>query len=313
MKIRLLIVALLLGFNTFAQHKPQYTQYIFNGLVVNPAYAGSKGVLHLNAFYRTQWTGLEGAPTTQSFSVDGVTSSHRFGLGLQAVNDQIGAQRRTSASLNGSVKLNVSESGVLSFGVAAGAYQFKVDRTKLTTIDPGDLVIDNANTNLISPDLKVGVYFHTDRFFLGVSATDLLAVDQNNAFDAKRNYFLTAGYVFDLGEYFKLKPSFMLKENFNGPTNLDLNAFLLVANRVWLGGTYRTAANIFKNNFEAKDLTTKGAASAIGEVFLSPKIRLGYSYDFTLTGFNNYSTHELSLGILFFKKAETKMLTPQYF
>jgi type IX secretion system PorP/SprF family membrane protein len=197
--------------------------------------------------------------------------------------------------------------------VAAGAYQFKVNREKLTTIDPGDPVIYNTDTNLFSPDLKVGVYFHTDRFFLGVSATDLLAVDQNIAFDAKRNYFLTAGYVFDLGEYLKIKPSFMLKENFNGPTNLDLNAFLLVANRVWLGGTYRTAANIFKNNFEEKDLVSKDAVSAIGELFLSPKIRLGYSYDFTLTGFNNYSTHELSLGILFFKKAETKMLTPQYF
>ncbi|MDQ4141258.1 MAG: type IX secretion system membrane protein PorP/SprF, partial [Bacteroidota bacterium] len=221
--------------------------------------------------------------------------------------------RRTSASVNGAVKLNVSESGVLSVGIAAGASQFRVDRNKLTTSDPNDPTIDNADMNLIQPDLKLGVYFHTDRFYLGVSATDLIGMKQETAFNPERSYFLTTGYVFDLGEHLKFKPSILMKENFHGPTNLDLNAFLLFENRIWLGGTYRTAANIFKNNFEAKDLANKDAVSAIGEVFLSPKLRLGYSYDFTLTQLNNYSTHEFSLGVLLFKKAETKMLTPQYF
>ncbi|PSR54392.1 hypothetical protein AHMF7605_13165 [Adhaeribacter arboris] len=313
MKLRLFFAAMLLSFSSMAQYKPQYTQYIFNGLVINPAYAGSKNVVHLNAFYRTQWTGLEGAPTTQSFSIDGVNKSNRIGVGVQAINDQIGAQRRTSASINGAVKLNVSESGVLSVGIAAGASQFRVDRNKLITTDPNDHTIDNAETNLIQPDLKLGVYFHTDKFYLGISATDLLDMKQENAFNPERSYFLTTGYVFDLGEHLKFKPSILMKENFHGPTNLDLNAFLLIENRIWLGGTYRTAANIFKNNFEASDLANKDAVSAIAEVFLSPKLRLGYSYDFTLTQLNNYSTHEFSLGVLLFKKAETKMLTPQYF
>lgn len=313
MRIRLFFVAMLLSFSTLAQHKPQYTQYIFNGLVINPAYAGSKNVLHLNAFYRTQWTGLDGAPNTQSFSVDGVTKSNRIGIGVQAINDRIGAQRRTTASLSGAVKLNVSESGVLSLGVAAGASQFKVDPSKLTTTEGDDPTIMNIETNVINPDLRVGIYFHTDRFFLGVSATDLISVNQNIAFDPERSYFLTAGYVFDLGEHLKFKPYFLMKENFHGPTNLDLNAFLLIENRIWLGGTYRTGANIFKSNFEETNLTNKDAISAIGEIFLSPKFRLGYSYDFTLTQLNKYSTHELSLGVLLFKKAETKMLTPQYF
>lgn len=313
MKLRLLFIAMFLSFSTLAQYKPQYTQYIFNGLVINPAYAGSKNVLHLNAFHRTQWTGLEGAPNTQSFSVDGVTKSNRIGIGVQAVNDRIGAQRRTSASLNSAVKLNVSESGVLSLGIAVGASQFRVDRNKLITTDPDDPTIDNAETNMINPDLKVGMYFHTDRFFLGISATDLIGTKRKITFNSERSYYLTAGYVFDLGEHLKFKPSFLMKENFHGPTNLDLNAFLLIENRIWLGGTYRTAANIFKNNFEATDLANKDAISAIGEVFLSPKIRLGYSYDFTLTQLSDYSTHEFSLGVLLFKKAETKMLTPQYF
>src|SRR5688500_1683582 len=116
MKLRLFIVAMLVSLSTLAQQKPQYTQYIFNGLVINPAYAGSKDVIHLNAFHRTQWTGLEGAPTTQSFSIDGATKSNRLGIGAQAVNDRIGAQRRTSVTVNGAVKLNVSEKGVLSLG-----------------------------------------------------------------------------------------------------------------------------------------------------------------------------------------------------
>lgn len=313
MKIRLFFVVLLLPLSTLAQYKPQYTQYIFNGLVINPAYAGSKDVLHLNAFYRTQWVGLEGAPTTQSFSADGVNKSNRIGMGLQVINDKIGAQRRTSAALSGAVKLNVSESGVLSFGVAAGIAQFKIDPNKLTTTDPDDPTIVNIDENQINPDLKLGLYFHTDRFFLGASATDLVSGNQNMILDPERSYFLTAGYVFDLGEHLKLKPSFLMKENFHGPTNIDLNAFLLIENRIWLGGTYRTAANIFKNDFKEVNLKSKDAVSAIGEIFLTPKFRLGYSYDFTLTQLNNYSTHEISLGVLLFKKAETKMLTPQYF
>ncbi len=219
MKIRLFFAAMLMSFSTMAQYKPQYTQYIFNGLVINPAYAGSKNVLHLNAFYRTQWMGLEGAPNTQSFSMDGVTKSNRIGLGAQIINDRIGAQRRTSASLNGSVKLNVSESGVLSLGVAAGASQFRVDRNKLSTTEPDDLTIIDAETNMINPDLKVGIYFHTDRFFLGISATDLIGMERKVAFNPERSYYLTAGYVFDLGEHLKFKPSFLMKENFHGPTN----------------------------------------------------------------------------------------------
>ncbi|RDC64678.1 hypothetical protein AHMF7616_03294 [Adhaeribacter pallidiroseus] len=313
MKLRLFILAMLVSCGALAQQKPQYTQYIFNGLVINPAYAGSKDVIHLNAFYRTQWTGLDGAPTTESFSIDGVTKSNRIGIGAQAVNDQIGAQRRTSATLNGAVKLNVSETGVLSLGVAAGASQFRVDRNKLSTIDPNDPTIINAETNVITPDLRIGLYFHSDRFYLGMSATDLIGTNREITFNTERNYFLTAGYVFDLGEHLKFKPSVLMKENFQGPTNIDLNAFLLVDNRIWLGGSYRTAANIFQNNFEATSLTTKDAVSVIGEIFLSPKLRLGYSYDFTLTQLNNYNTHEFSLGVLLFKKAETKMLTPQYF
>ncbi|WP_181306666.1 type IX secretion system membrane protein PorP/SprF [Rufibacter sp. XAAS-G3-1] len=315
---RLLIIsiAMLGAVSSWAQHRAQFSQYIFNQLVINPAYAGSKETLTINAFHRTQWVGLQGSPNTQSFSIDGLTNNSRIGLGFHATRDEIFAQNRKNIEVDAAVKVPVSETGVLSFGLAAGVSHFAVDGTKLVTgNDQDDPAVVNAQKETTwSPSLKAGIFFHTERFYAGVSVTDLLGIDKDINYDPERHYFLNVGYVANISRNIKVKPSIMLKENFDGPTNVDFNAFFLFGERIWLGGSYRTAMNIFKNDFEGKGLSSKDALVAIAELYVTKRLRLGYAYDFTLhSNLNDLSTHEISVGYSFLKKEETKMVTPRYF
>jgi type IX secretion system PorP/SprF family membrane protein len=165
-----------------------------------------------------------------------------------------------------------------------------------------------------SPSLKAGVFFHTERFYAGLSITDLLGIDKDINYDPERHYFFNVGYVADISHNVKVKPSIMLKENFDGPTNADFNLFFLFGERIWIGGGYRTAMNLFKNDFEAKGLSSKDAVVAIAELFVTKQLRLGYSHDFSLSrNLNDLRTHEISVGYSFLNKEETKMVTPRYF
>ncbi|MBC3540529.1 type IX secretion system membrane protein PorP/SprF [Rufibacter sediminis] len=315
-RIFIILITMLAAGSGWAQHRSQFSQYIFNQLVINPAYAGSKETLTLNAFHRTQWVGLQGAPNTQTFSIDGLTKNKHLGLGFHATRDEIFAQNRKNIEVDAAVKLPVSETGILSFGLAAGVSHFAVNGSKLVTgndqEDPAVIAAQKETT--WSPSLKAGIFFHTERFYAGVSVTDLLGIDKDINYDPERHYFFNVGYVADLSHNIKVKPSIMLKENFDGPTNVDLNAFFLFGERIWLGASYRTAMNIFKNDFEAKGLSSKDAVVAMVDLYVTKRLRLGYAHDFTLHGnLNDLSTHEISVGYSFLRKEATKMVTPRYF
>lgn len=323
----ILIMTMLVSGSLWAQHRPQYTQYIFNQLVLNPAYAGTKENLTMNMFHRQQWSGLfggptiTGAPNTQTFSVDGLTRNKRLGLGFHATRDEVFAQNRKNIAIDAAVKLPVSETGVFSVGLSAGVSHFAVNGKKLITgndqsgtgvDDPA--VINAQKKTTWSPSMNAGLFYHTERFYAGVSVTDLLGIDKDINYDPERHYFFTAGYVADLGDNFKIKPSFMLKDNFDGPSNVDFNVFLLFKERIWLGTTYRTGINIFKNDFEGKGLSHKDAIAVMTDIYVTSRLRFGYAYDFTLhSTLNDLSTHEISLGYTFLRDQETKMVTPRYF
>jgi len=311
-KIVLVLGIWILGGVAYAQQSAQYTQYIFNGLIVNPAYAGSKDIWNVNAIYRAQWAGLDGAPTTQTFSADGSIKGGKIGLGFQAMNDEIGVDGQLSLMANAAVRLNVSETGKLRFGIAAGATQYSRDWTKIKTADP-DPANPNSRMATISPTIKAGMFFHTERFYAGLSGANLIPVQNDYVLTPTRHFFLTSGYVFDLGQHVKIKPSFLVKEDFKGPTNVDLNAFVLFADRLWLGTSYRTGVNLLNKPGINREVDLQSAWAGIAEIYLTPKIKLGYAYDFTLSGLNDYASHEISIGYYFLKKEETFMLSPRFF
>ncbi len=312
-KLVLILGIWVLGGVAYAQQHAQYTQYIFNGLIVNPAYAGSKDIWNVNAIYRDQWAGLEGSPTTQTFSTDGSIKQGKIGLGFQAINDEIGVDGQLSVLANAAVRLNVSETGKLRFGLAGGATQYTRDWTKVRTTDLNDPANPNVRVTAIAPTVKAGVYFHTERFYAGLSGANLVPVQNDFVITPTRHYFLTSGYVFDLGEQVKFKPSFLVKEDFKGPTNVDLNGFILFAERLWLGASYRTGVNLLRKPTTNQQLELSSAWAGIAEIYLTPKLKLGYAYDFTLNGLNDYASHEISIGFYFLKKEETFMLSPRYF
>ncbi len=311
MKIFYTLLALLLTFTASAQQNAQYSQYIFNSMAINPAYTGSKNVLNLNAFHRSQWSGIEGAPTTQSLSLDGIAANNRLGLGLDLTRDKLGAQSTLSAYVNTAVKLPVSHNGVLSLGLAAGVIQNAIDGTELGISD--DPSIPSGRESTIKPDVKLGLYFHTDRLYAGLSASDLLEYKDAQMLEPARHYYFTTGYVFDMGSYLKFKPSVLVKEDFKAPASVDLNAFVMLADKLWLGSSYRTSMNIFNKIETNQDMKKRTAVALIAELQIQKSLRLGYAYDKMLNDLNGFNTHEISVGYYFFRKKDTKMLTPQYF
>ncbi|MBB6613107.1 type IX secretion system membrane protein PorP/SprF [Pontibacter sp. Tf4] len=311
MRIVYTLLVLLIAVTASAQQNPQYSQYIFNSMGINPAYTGSKNVLNVNAFHRAQWTGIEGAPTTQALSIDGISANNKLGLGLALTRDQIGAQSVISAYANLAVKLPVSENGVLSFGLAPGLVQTKVDGNEFGIED--DPAIPAEPMSTIKADVKIGAYFHTQRFYAGLSASDLLQYKDMDQVEPERHYYFTTGYVMDLGPFVKLKPSILVKEDFNAPTAIDLNAFVLLADRLWLGSSYRTSMNLFNDTPEMSGMKNRTAVAFIGELMIHRSLRLGYAYDKMLNGLDSFNTHEISVGYYFFRKKDTRMMTPQYF
>jgi type IX secretion system PorP/SprF family membrane protein len=315
MKKVLLFWLLLTGYGAAAQQNPQYSQYIFNGLVINPAYAGSKGILNINGIYRQQWVGLEGAPTTQTLSFDGAVLKEKVGLGLHVINDQLGAQGQKSIYASTAFRVRLGETARLALGLAGGASQHYLDGTQLRPTDPGyDPAIPTNREMSMLPDAKAGLFFNTERFYLGLSASNLVGFKNEFVATPTRHYFITSGYIFDLSDMIKFKPSFLLKDDLKSTANLDLNSFFLIGDRIWLGGGYRMGVKYLNRSTpEDQDLSMRNAWMGMTEIYFTPRIKIGYSHDITLTSLRSYSTHEVSIGFYFFKKEEASTLTIRYF
>jgi type IX secretion system PorP/SprF family membrane protein len=272
-------------------------------------------VLHMSGIYRHQWVGLEGAPTTQTLSLDGAVLKNRVGLGLQLMNDQLGAQGQKSLYGNAAFRVSLGPVGRLALGLAGGASQYYTDGHKLRPIDiANDPNIPTTRQGYWLPDAKAGLFFNTEHFFMGLSVSNLIGFRNQFVVTPTRHYYFTTGYVFAMNEMLRFKPSMLLKEDFKSQTNLDLNAFLLIGDRLWLGGSYRTGVKLYNQPaYQEEDLDRNNAWAMIAEVYLSPRIKVGYSYDVTLTSLRGYASHEVSLGLYFYKKEEAKSLTIRYF
>lgn len=316
----ILIFVLVMHIDAVAQQDVQFSQYVFNGLSINPAYAGYKEDLYLSTTFRQQWTGVPGAPKTGAVSLDGVTNApeERVGVGGQITWDKLGPQ--SSVSLYGSyayrIPLDYDNEKRLALGIGFGATQYSLDGSDYQYLDEGEAEIPLGKVSTIKPDARFGIYYSTPTSYAGLSVMDLFSVigsqklyfGNNTTYTTlskTRHIYLTAGTVFELSESVVLKPSILIKEDFKGPTSIDINTFAFLAEKIWLGVSYRTGMKLWnKQALKTEGLSQTDAISAMLEYFATDFLRVGYSYDFTTNGIGKYQTgsHELSIGMVFRKR-----------
>ncbi|RYG16590.1 MAG: type IX secretion system membrane protein PorP/SprF [Chitinophagaceae bacterium] len=318
-----ILLAITLIFTTtcvFAQQDAQFSQYMFNGIYINPAYAGYREQLNAHAFYRNQWTGIDGSPKTVSAAIDAIANDGNVGLALQISSDKLGAQQNLAAYGNYAyrLKLNSDGSSRLAFGIGAGVVQLGIDGAML---NPNDLEQNQPLTmqNTILPDARAGVYFSNDRLYAGFSVDNLISqyigIDRYAYIpQPKPHYYLTAGLLVPLSRDLLLKPSFLLKDDRGGPTSLDATAFLILSEKFWIGGSYRTAVKLYNKDHLQRNLSTLNSAVAAMQIFPSESLRIGYAYDYALgsTGAHLGGTHEISIGY-FFNTKRLRMASPRFF
>lgn len=317
MKKNIIIIALvLLGIQGFAQQNSVLNQYIFNPMTINPAYAGTKQWTHVNLSYSALWVGFDGAPSTQMLSIEGAPTKS-MGLGLQLINDKIGAQNQQGLFGSYSYILKLNEKVNLSMGLAVGLSNFMVDGGKLNaeTIDDNFVPLNRINNFRFDP--KFGLFLYSARFYAGLSITDMLgdliqAPDGLNVAQA-RHYYLTAGYVFDLGENVKFKPSFLIREDFKAQTNMDVTAHFLFKEKFWLGATYRFGANILTSEGLDNSLKMRDAVVFMTEWNINKSWLIGYAYTQSVSSLSSWGGHEIILDYTLPAKMDTRMKTPRYF
>ncbi|TRX30271.1 type IX secretion system membrane protein PorP/SprF [Flavobacterium sp. ZT3R18] len=287
---------------SYAQQDAQYTQYMYNTISVNPAYAGSRGALSVFALHRTQWVGLDGAPITNTVSVNTPFNNSKLGLGVSIVNDEIGPSTNNSISADISYYVPVSESYRLSFGIKGTANIFNIDVSKLNPGDQTDPEFQNID-NEFSPNIGAGLYLHSQNGYLGFSIPNFIETNAYNdndiaVYKEKINYYLIGGYVFDLSSSIKFKPTFMTKMTNGAPLQLDVSGNFMFNEKFTVGLAYRWSASL----------------SAMVGFQITEGLYLGYGYDFETTKLANYNSgsHEIFLRYEIFKK-NSKMVTPRFF
>jgi type IX secretion system PorP/SprF family membrane protein len=300
-----------------AQQDTQVSQYVFNGLYINPAYAGYKDDLFIQSYYRSQWVGVNGAPKSFAVAGDGSFQNGSVGLGVILTSDQIGAQSTVSGYLNYAYRIRVgeNENSKLAFGIAAGMMQLGIDGSKLNAITPGDEAVPIGSQSRVTPDANFGIYYSTEHYFAGASVTNLLGKfilkkDESNILVPipQPHFYLTAGALIGINDQMKFKPVILLKDDVKGPTSLDVDGFILMNERLSIGAFYRTSVKLYQKNNLQSDLPSQNAFGGIIEFFATPNLRIGYSYDHSLNALGNYNygSHELSIGVYLDKGSSNK-------
>lgn len=316
----IIIIGLLSTRALYAQQDAQQSQYMFNGIYINPAYAGYKENLNFHSYFRSQWTGIEGAPKSMSLAVDAIANNGNVGLALQISNDRLGAQTNLSAYANYAYRLRMNNEGTsrLAFGLGIGAMQLGINGALLNPNDPEPNLVTGMQSTIV-PDGRLGVFYSDDKYYAGLSADNLISQFinvRNRGYIAqpKPHYYLTGGALFPLSEDVLIKPSILLKDDAGGPTSLDLNAFIMFGQRLWVGGSYRTGVKLYQKSYLQTDLSNLNSFVVAMELFPLENLRVGYAYDISVGPLKGYSggSHEISIGF-YIKTQKTRMLTPRYF
>ena len=302
----LILNTLLISNKVFAQTEPMYSQYMYNMLGVNPAYAGNREATSVNFFQRRQWVGMAGSPQTTSVSVDGAAKDNKIGWGVQLYDDKLGVEKADGANLMLSSHVRVSEKGILSGGLSVGLMNYRIDlmnvQGRFTPSDPAFY----ANFNKWLPAVGLGIYYHTEKFYAGFSVPNVLK-SRLSAFDVMKSgiqkvnsthMFLTTGYVFNVNEEVKIKPSTMIKAVSGAPIEADINTNIWLKDIIGLGFSYRTG----------------DAMIVMAEAQINENLRVGYAYDMTISPLKYYNngSHEMMLRYEFGKN-KSKVKSTRYF
>ncbi|WP_158859209.1 PorP/SprF family type IX secretion system membrane protein [Lunatibacter salilacus] len=293
-----------------AQQIPQYSQYTFNSLHINPAYAGYKIDPFVQATYRSQFMAFPGAPETFSITADMASSDELMGFGASLFSDRLGATKVHGALLTYSYKIKVTNNSYLSMGVSAGTSEYVLDGNLLMPDDVTDMTIPMERINMFTPNLNAGLFFHSEKFFSGLSVFNLVGQrnleNQDVALAVHNNhYFLQIGSILPLSAETAFKPSLLIREDFSSPTSFDLNAMFLFYDRFWVGTSYRSSIG---KNSSGPAPSKRNAIAFLIDLFLTDSLRFGYAYDFNLSRQNNFinNSHEISLGYYLGSKTLTQ-------
>ncbi len=304
MKKILLALLLFCNFAAFSQQDALFTQYMFNKLLVNPAYAGSREMLTIELLDRYQWVGIEGAPKTITLSAHGLLKNNKVGLGFYVYRDEIGPEINQGAMGTYSYRIR-TQHGWFSFGLQFGIKYFNFDFDAINTKYP-DYVFYPQDVQKITPDANFGIYYQSSRFFAGLSSKQLLeneygtaVVDGKTTFSRlSRHFYGMVGMAVPLSEKIVFRPSMLAKYVQNAPVQVDLNASFLFNDIFWIGASYRT----------------EKAVTFLTEFRIAKSIRLGYSFDLYMNELqlHNQGSHEFRLGFDI-NTDKSRMKTPRYF
>ena len=295
------LVFILISVESFAQQDPQYTHYMYNTLSVNPAYAGQRETLSVVGLHRSQWVGIDGAPQTQSLGIHSPLRNERVGLGLNIVSDALGPATETFVDANFSYTIPLNANDLkLSFGVKGGVHFLNTDWSKGIYRDPD--VAFNQNLNLTSPMIGAGLYMHTRKWYFGLAVPNFIETDHYDDFQEsvateRMHFYAIGGYVFNLSETTELKPAFLVKGVSGAPIIADISANLWIQKTLTLGLAWRWDDSV----------------SALAGFQVTPGMFVGYGYDMTTTGLNNFNSGSHEITLRFEVKRMGRILSPRFF
>ena len=305
MRNKIVLALLALGsVTTHAQQDSQYTQYMYNTININPAYAGSRGAMSIFGMHREQWVGLNGAPKTNAFSINTPINNSKLGLGVSFVNDEIGVMKDNTLSVDVSYTIDLdNRENKLSFGIKGSMNLLDVRYSDLNIYNPNDPKFSQDIDNQFSPNIGAGIYYHNEKSYLGLSVPNFLQTDRYDdnlyaTMQTRMHFYLIGGHVFDLNPNLKFKPAFLLKAVEGAPLQADITANFLISDKFTLGAAYRWDA----------------AWSALAGFQVSDGLMIGYAYDGETTRLANYNSgsHEVFLRFELFNKYR-RVTSPRFF
>ncbi len=292
----LLLIAVVVTGKIYGQQDPQYTRYMYNMNILNPAYAGSSEALNFSFLGRMQWVGIEGSPKTFTVAAD-LPLKKRVGVGLSIIADKIGPTNEQNIYFDFSYTLPVTEESKLAFGLKAGATFIQLNKNKLV-FNEAEYLTNNPNS--VAPNFGLGFFYYTKDYYIGLSMPNILKTEhlyRNSFIRETVHTFLTAGYVYDISDNLSLKPSMILKATAGAPLSLDLSLNALIKRFLELGLSWRY----------------KDSVSFLINTKVTDNIRIGYAYDYTLSELSNYNSGSHELILLITIPRDKNLVSPRFF